>query len=88
VREFFASGHAVDVVLLMTAAEAVVMSWLWRRHRPAIAAFLRTLVAGAFLLLALRVALTGGAWPWIAAALMGSGVAHAADLRGRWAAPT
>ena len=38
------------------------------------------LLPGALMLLALRAALTGMAWPWIALALMASFPAHLADL--------
>jgi apolipoprotein N-acyltransferase len=49
----------------------------WRAQWP-------TLRAGAALLLALRAAITGAAWPWIAAWLAAAGLAHLADLRTRW----
>jgi len=83
---FFASGHVVDALLLLMAAEAAAVAWIWRRRGRPVAPYLRTLAAGVFLLLALRVALTGGDWPWIALALAAGGIAHAADLRGRWTA--
>jgi hypothetical protein len=38
---------------------------------------------GAFLVLALRAALTGAAWPWIALPLALAFPAHLADLAGR-----
>ena len=45
------------------------------------------LAAGAAMLLALRLALTGAWWGWIALSLALSGVAHALDLAARWKRP-
>ena len=42
------------------------------------------LLAGACLLLALRAALVGASWPWVAAPLAGAFAAHLADLGLRW----
>lgn len=42
------------------------------------------LLAGAFLLLALRCALTGAGWLWIALWLLAALLAHVADIVGRW----
>ena len=44
---------------------------------------LRSAVA-ACLMLALRGALVGASWGWIAAAMAGAGAAHLADLALRW----
>jgi hypothetical protein len=74
----FASGRIVDAILLLTAAEAVV---LLRRGRTDL---LATLLAGVALLAALRLALAGAAWPWLALALLASLAAHLADLARRW----
>jgi O-antigen/teichoic acid export membrane protein len=40
--------------------------------------------AGACLLLALRAALTGAGWAWVAAALCAALIAHLFDLVRRW----
>ena len=48
------------------------------------AATLRLLAPGLCLLLALRGALAGAAWPYVPAALAAAGVAHLLDLMGRW----
>jgi hypothetical protein len=45
---------------------------------------LPNLMAGLFLMLAVRAATTQAAWPWIVLPLMGSGLAHVLDLRRRW----
>ncbi len=78
-------ARLADIVLVLTALEAAVLL-VWRRRSgrgltpPAI---LGMLVPGIFLLLALRMALLGRAWPWIALCLFLSGLAHAGDLIGR-----
>lgn len=73
----FAGGHVADVVLAVIGVE---MIWLvtaagWR----VVQATLR-LAPGTFLLLALRAALTGSDWRWIALPLALSFPVHLADL--------
>ena len=75
----FASGHAVDVVLAFMVAEAI---WLIARCRAALTVFLM-LMPGAFMLLALRAALTGLPWYWVALPLTVSLPLHLADMRHR-----
>lgn len=75
----FASGHAVDIVLAVLTVE---LAWLTRRGWNPIDAALR-LAPGALMLLALRGALTGLDWPWIALPLALSFPAHLADLARR-----
>lgn len=75
--EFFASGHAVDVVLLVIAIEFALLAVL-AKWRP-LDALLR-LVPGALMLVALRAALTGLDWRWIALPLLLSFPVHVADL--------
>jgi hypothetical protein len=84
----FASGRVIDLILGLTAAEAILLI-LWHRRtgrgvppRP----LLLNLLAGACLLLAVRAVLCGAGWPWVALALAGSLLAHLADLRERWSA--
>ena len=75
----FASGHAADVVLAVVAIELV---WLiGRGWRPADA--LLRLGPGALMLIALRGALTGLDWYWIALPLALSFPVHLADLARR-----
>lgn len=82
----FATGRAADLALLALALEAGVVAWRARRGRgPAPAEVAGVWVAGAGLLLALRGALTGARWGWVALPLAGAGVAHLADLRRRTA---
>lgn len=85
-NDFFASGLAVDLVLALMAAETLLLLALHRYgHRgPAPADLLANLASGFCLLLALRAAMAGAAWPWLAMALSGSLAAHLVDLRRRW----
>lgn len=46
--------------------------------------FLVNLASGLCLMCALRVALSGSAWPWIAGWLAVAGLAHAWDMVRRW----
>lgn len=82
----FASGRIVDAILLLVVMESVGLVMLHRLtgRGPAPAALLPNLAAGACLLLALRFGLRGVAWPLVALCLLGSLVAHLADLRERW----
>jgi hypothetical protein len=76
----FASGHAVDIVLGVIGVELV---WLVAgRGWPVMVAVLR-LAPGALMLLALRAALTGCDWRWIALPLLLSFPVHIADLAQR-----
>jgi hypothetical protein len=73
----FTDGHAVDVMLAVLAVEAL---WLVVRGRSDT---LTALLPAVPILLALRVALTGGGWPWVAAWLAVSLPVHLWDLRRR-----
>lgn len=76
VRALFESGHVVDLVLAVLAAEFV---WLVLRGNKALDVGLG-LGAAVLMMLALRSALTGAAWPWIALPLLLSFPLHLADL--------
>ncbi|HEX2941224.1 MAG TPA: hypothetical protein VHO91_09265 [Rhodopila sp.] len=90
------SPHLIDLVLGFTLLEGALLIW-WRRRaitatapeygragaRPVSDVF-RLLLPGLFLMLALRAALAGAAWPWVPTALAASFIAHVIDLRGRW----
>lgn len=73
----FASGRAVDFVLLVLVIEAL---WLTMRRRGDV---LPALVPGALILLAVRAALTGSEWWVVAGWLALSLPAHLYDLRRR-----
>ena len=77
-RQLFASGHAADVILAVMAVEAL---WLVARR------VLTLLLPGALILLALRAALTGLDWRWIALPLLLSLPVHLADVARRRRAP-
>ncbi len=78
-EQFFASGHAVDFVLAVLAVELIVL--LRRGWSPVDA--LAMLLPAALMLLGLRAALTGAAWPWIALPLALSLPVHLLDLARR-----
>lgn len=84
--DFLASAHIVDLVLAIVGLEIIVIALYWRVTRRGItpAELLPNLFAGALLLLALRLALTGYPWPWYTACLAAAGIANVADLRQRW----
>ncbi len=80
--DLITSGRLVDLILLLLVVELIALIVLRRVRRtgPRLGDVLPTLVSGAFLLLALRLALTGAQPTWIAASLAGAGLAHVADL--------
>ncbi len=78
--EWFTSGRAVDLVLVVLALEALLIAAFAGARRGAL---LGALVPGLFLLLALRAALTGAPWPAVALFLALSLPAHLVDLRRR-----
>lgn len=78
-EEFFASGRAVDVVLGVLAVEAIwlkIRGSLWADIVPA-------LLPAVLMMLALRAALTGMAWPFISLPLALAFPVHLYDLRRR-----
>lgn len=76
----FASGHVADLVLLVLAVE---FAWLTRGRGWGAATAAFRLLPGALMMVALRLALTGADWPWIALALAASFPAHLIDLSRR-----
>ena len=84
--DFLSGVHAVDLILAIIAFELVAFTLYWhlRGRGIAPAQLLPNLLAGALLLLALRLALSGYSWPWYTACLALAGVANVADLRQRW----
>ncbi len=86
---FFASGHAVDLVLLVIVVEFAILNLRGVGRRGDVMDRVLALAPGVCMLLALRAALTGAAWPWIAGPLAVSFPFHLADLaRRRLWAPT
>ena len=84
--DLFASGRLVDLILVLVVIEVAVLLVYWRRTGRGVAPLdlLPNLCAGAFLLLALRVTLTGGGWMLASSCLATAGLAHLADLYRRW----
>lgn len=80
--EFFASGLVVDAILALMVLQFALLCVLRIviAKAPPPLHFLPTMLAGAGLLLALRGALTGAAWPVIAAWLLAGLAAHLFDL--------
>lgn len=76
----FASGHAVDIVLAVMLIECIVLA---RRGRAKLTTIVLAILPGALILLALRVALTGGDWWLIALFLAAAFPVQIADLRRR-----
>lgn len=84
-RDLFASGRVVDIILTLVVVEAVALAG-WRRltgRGVALRALTANLLAGGFLLLAVRAALVGADWIWVAASLLAALLAHLADLATR-----
>jgi hypothetical protein len=78
----FISGRIVDLVLAVLLLEIVALA-LWRMRRRRSARWPNLLAAalpGACLLLALRSALSGADWRWVAGFLALSFPAHLLDL--------
>jgi len=78
-EEFFASGRAVDIVLAVLAVEAAWLKSrgnLWANIVPA-------LLPAVLMMLGLRAALTGMAWPFISLPLMLAFPVHLHDLHRR-----
>lgn len=85
-RELFDSGRAADLVLAALVAEAALL-WGLRRYAgrgPGLRPMLPFLLAGGAFALALRAALTGAGWGFVAAALLAAFAAHLWDIAGRW----
>jgi O-antigen ligase len=77
----FGSGHAIDLVIAVLAAEGLLL-WVVLRRGHLLP--LPTLAAGLGLLIAWRVAHSGGGWVWIALPLSIAGLVHGWDLWQRW----
>ena len=86
IPDLFAGGRIIDWVVGLVALEAVaLLAWRAATGRgPAPLALIGNLLAGMFLLLALRNALIGDSGVRIGLCLLGALGAHRADLAGRW----
>ncbi|HAE02826.1 MAG TPA: hypothetical protein DCL95_01360 [Rhodospirillaceae bacterium] len=72
--------HIADAILLIIAAEALFLIYRAKNKGPTVARFLPNLISGAFLVLALRLALGEVHWLALLACLAGSFAAHLYDL--------
>lgn len=77
--EFFASGRAVDVVLAVLVIEAIWLKW----RGSGLADILAALLPAVLMMIALRAALTGMAWPFISLPLALAFPVHLYDLKRR-----
>ncbi len=84
-EQLFASGRIVDLILALMLAEYLALRLYAGRSGLSLSALglAGYLLSGACLLLALRVALSGGGWIWVAAFLAASFIVHLIDLRRR-----
>ncbi len=79
-------GGLIDVIIFLVVVEAIAI-FLWRMktgNGPTLSSLVCNLLAGAFLMLALRNALAGASEVWIHLCLLAALVSHILDLRGRW----
>jgi hypothetical protein len=85
-NDFFASGRAIDLIIIGMALQALLLTLYFKRTGLGVAPrdFLPNLMSGASLMLAVRCALTGAWWGWVALLLLCSLAAHLADMRQRW----
>lgn len=78
-EQLFADGRMIDIAILVLVGEILLML-AWSRWHGTLAALLPTLLSGLMLMLAWRSTQAGLAWPWIAAPLLASAIAHGCDL--------
>ncbi len=85
--ELFASGRAVDAIVVFMILEYAVLMLMRKKFSGSLsnAALLANLAAGAALLLSLRAALIGSPWNIISMWLLLALLAHVADLKIRLA---
>lgn len=81
----FSTGLIADIMLAFMALEAIVLVLYQRKTNRGLTprAVFWMLLPGACLVLALRAALVGAAWQWVALAVSVSLIAHLGYLRQR-----
>ena len=85
---FLPDAWIVDAIIALVAVEGIVLA-VWRARTGGgltVAGTLANLSSGAALLLALRMAITGGLSASVLALLSVALIAHVADLASRWKA--
>lgn len=85
--EFLQSGAMIDAILVLVALEAIAFLVLFRfvpnaprLFAPHLAVLWPTLLSGALLMVAVRMALTDAPWTWIAGMLAAAGLSHVVDI--------
>lgn len=76
----------LDAVIAFTLLEGVGL-WLYHRltgQGLAPNEYALNMLSGLCLMLAVRAAVSGLAWPWVAVCLSASGLAHGWDITRRW----
>jgi hypothetical protein len=76
----------LDAVIVFTVLEGVGL-WLYHRSTGqglAPGEYALNMLSGLCLMLAVRAAVSGLAWPWVAVCLSASGLAHGWDITRRW----
>ena len=76
----------IEAIIVLTVLEGVALALYHRATGRGVAPveYAANLASGVALMLALRAALGGAGWGWLAAALAASGLLHAADIARRW----
>lgn len=84
--DLFASGRLIDLILALVVIEAIALTLVHRLTGTGVAPhdLIGLLLAGAFLLVAVRLALTDADWVWIGFWLGLALCAHLVDLAMRW----
>ena len=87
-HEIFSRTLLIDIVITVTVIEWVLLSWWHRRTGRGIpmSELQGTLMAGLYLMLALRASMVSAPWYVVALLLLAAGLSHAADLWRRWGA--
>jgi hypothetical protein len=84
--QLFSSGRLVDFVLIVVAVEAVTLCAYWIVAGKGVAPrdLLPNLLAGFFLVLALRLTLSDAGWMPVCGCLAAAGIASMMDISRRW----
>lgn len=87
-REIFSGTLLIDIVIAVTVIEWLLLSWWHRRTGRGIpmSELRATLLAGLYLMMALRASMVSAPWYVVAMLLLAAGLSHAADLWRRWSA--